>query len=62
MANPSRKYTLTPGEVRATRVAIKVALAAHTALLGMSPDKDLRAMLMAEVILLGQVERKLEVE
>lgn len=53
------KVTLTDDEVRETRVALRMTGAAHTALLGMTESKEVRAMLIAAVTTLAKIERKL---
>lgn len=53
------KVNLTDDEVRETLVALRVAGAAHAALLGMAQSKEVRGMLLAAVTTLAKVERKL---
>lgn len=53
------KVTLTDAEVREVRVAIRMTEAAHTALVSMSPSKDIQRMLMDALRTLHDVDRQL---
>lgn len=53
------KVSLTEDEARELLVAIRMTSAAHTALVSMSPSREVRTMLIGAVTRLASAERKL---
>lgn len=54
-----KKVSLTDDEASAVRVAIRVAQAVNTELVSMSPDKEMRGMLMEMIRHLHSADQKL---
>lgn len=54
------RVDLTDKEVRALRVAARMASASHTELVSMAPDKELRAVFMDLIRYLHSADQKLE--
>lgn len=53
------KVNLTEDEMLAVRVAIRLTSAVHTEMVSMSPNKEVRAMLMDAIKRLHSADRKL---
>lgn len=52
--------SFTEAQAKALLVAIRVTTVVHTELVGMTPDKDIRSMLMTQIADLEKARRKLD--